>query len=375
MKKQKLSFSIVFVICCLAIFSLIACDTASGDSNSNDDSTNKEANNNENNQNQNTPAVYNGFYNYPIGRVDPTGTLTVENKAAAKVLLFNGTVEGNNFLGTIDSLSKVTLKLPEEKFYSIVAVDAKNYEERTTQAAQTSEFTYYSNTQPYNVSVSTSGSSGAGTMLINNPTSYWVTIKSSDLSQNYAVVAPKALRVSVPMIMNDPLDYKVYFTKEVTFNGKVIAVVETTNGELSGTYYTTSEDPIYSPKIGSENLNPSSTLKPSILVKNATSSHSIYCLKGNTYLSNGAAAAGNFVLLAGKQQLFVGFNAGDKLSSVNFENMAWTDTGKGNLYLNDNTELENGKVYVIEITGTSSNDRACSLVSVEDAEAYFEANK
>ena len=105
MKKQKLSFSIVFVICCLAIFSLIACDTASGDSNSNDDSTNKEANNNENNQNQNTPAVYNGFYNYPIGRVDPTGTLTVENKAAAKVLLFNGTVEGNNFLGTIDSLS------------------------------------------------------------------------------------------------------------------------------------------------------------------------------------------------------------------------------------------------------------------------------
>ena len=44
------------------------------------------------------PAVYNGFYNYPIGRVDPTGTLTVENKAAAKVLLFNGTVEGSNFL-------------------------------------------------------------------------------------------------------------------------------------------------------------------------------------------------------------------------------------------------------------------------------------
>lgn len=375
MKKQKLSFSIVFVICCLAIFSLIACDTASGDSNSNDDSSNKEAGNNENNQNQNTPAVYNGFYNYPIGRVDPTGTLTVENKAAAKVLLFNGTVEGNNFLGTIDSLSKVTLKLPEEKFYSIVAVDAKNYEERTTQAAQTSEFTYYSNTQPYNVSVSTSGSSGAGTMLINNPTSYWVTIKSSDLSQNYAVVAPKALRVSVPIEMNITYDYKVYFTKEVTFNGKVIAVVETTDANLSGTAFADSEGPIYPVPIGGDGLNPSSSLKPSILVKNATSTHSIYCLKGNTYLSNGAVAAGNFVLRAGRQQLFVDLNAGDKLNTINFENMAWTDTGKGNLYMNDDTVLENGKVYVIEVSGTSPDNRACSLVSVEDAEAYFEANK
>ena len=373
MKSKKLSFFTVFLICCMAVFSLIACDTVSGDSKSNNNGTNNEAGNNENNQN--TPAVYNGFYNYPTGRVDPTGTLTVENKAAAKVLLFNGTVEGNNFLGTIDSLSRVTLRLPEEKFYSIVAVDAKNYEERTTQAAQTSEFTYYSNTQPYNVSVSTSTSSGAGTMLISNPTAYWVTIKSGDLSQNYAVVAPKALRVSVPMIMNEARDYKVYFTKEVTFNGKVIAVVETTNGELSGTYYTDSTNPIYSPDIGGKDFSPSPNLKPSILVKNSTRSHSVYCLNGNTYLSNGAVPSWNFVLLAGRQQLFVGFNAGDKLSSINFENMAWTDTGNGKLYMNDDTELENGKVYVIEVTGTSSNDRACSLVSVEDAEAYFEANK
>lgn len=322
-----------------------------------------------------TPAVYNGFYNYPNGRVDPTGTLSVENKAASKVLLFNGTVEGNNFLGIIDSLGKVTLRLPEEKFYSIVAVDAKNYEERTVQAAQTSYFSYYSNTQAYNVSVSTSSSSGEGSILINNPTSYWVTIKSGDLSQNYAVVAPQALRVSVPVPMNEDLPYKVYFTKEVSFNGKVIAVVETTDGELSNSIWVDSEDPILPINIGTAGLNPSSTLKPSILVKNNTTSSQIYCLKGNSYLSNGAVAAGNFVLRAGRQQLFVDLNAGDRLNTINFENMAWTDTGKGNLYLNDDTVLENGKVYVIEVTGSSSSNRACSLVSVEDAESYFEEIK
>ena len=369
---------LLVMMCCFAIFSFVACDSLFGDKTSGDGAGNQPPVENppeEEKPEEKVPAVYNGFYNYPIGRVDPTGTLTVENKAAAKVLLFNGTVEGNNFLGIVDSLGKVSLKLPDEKFYSFVAVDAKNYEEKTTQAAQTSEFTYYSNTQAYNVSVSTSASSGTGTMLISNPTAYWLTIKSGDLSQNYAVVAPKALRVSVPMVMNQAIDYKVFFTKEVTFNGRVIAVVETTDGNLSGTYYTDSESPIYTPRIGGDGLNPSSSLKPSVVVKNTTSSHSIYCLKGNTYLSNGAVPAGNFVLVAGRQQLFVGFNAGDKLSSINFENMAWTDTGKGNLYMNDDTELENGKVYIIEVSGTSSNDRGCKLVSIEDAETYFEENK
>ena len=175
--------------------------------------------------------------------------------------------------------------------------------------------------------------------------------------------------------MEQDLPYKVYFTKEVTFNGKVIAVVETINRELGGIGWTDSEGPIYPINVGTGELKPVSSLKPSILVKNATSTHSVYCLKGNTYLSNGAVATGNFVLRAGRQQLFVGFNTGDKLNTVNFENIAWTDTGKGNLFMTDDTVLENGKVYVIEITGTSSNDRACSLVSVEDAEAYFEENK
>ena len=47
----------------------------------------------------------------------------------------------------------------------------------------------------------------------------------------------------------------------------------------------------------------------------------------------------------------------------------------GHLYMTDDTVLENGKVYIIEVTGEILGDRACSLVSVEDAEEYFEVNK
>lgn len=368
---------LLVAMCIFAVFSFVACDSLFGDKTPDGGSENQPPVENppaEEKPEEKIPAVYNGFFNYPIGRVDPTGTLTVENRAASKVLIFNGTVEGANFLGVIDSLSKVTLKLPEEKFYSIVAVDARNYEERTTQAAQTSEFTYYSNTQPYAVSVSTSGSSGSGSLLINNSTDYWVSIKTSDLSQNIAVVAPKALRVSVPIPMEEDIPYRVHFTREVSFNGKVIAVVETTDGNLSNSAWTDSEAPVFPINIGSGNLNPSSSLKPSVLIKNMTPSRSIYCLKGNTYLSNGAVASGNFVLRAGRQQLFVGFNSGDKLSQISFESMAWTDTQKGNLYMTDDTVLENGKVYIVEVSETDT-DRSCTLVSVEDADTYFAQNK
>lgn len=342
----------LFLICCL--FVIISCDSQLIDD-------------------QKIPEVYNGFYNYPIGRVDPSGTLTVQNMVATKVLLFNGTVEGNNFLGIVDSLSSVKIKLPEEKFYSIVTVDASTYEEKTYQASQTSKFTYYSNVQPYYVSVTTSGTYGAGSLIVNNSTSYWVTIKTSDLSQNIAVIAPTASRVSIPIEMNKSIDYKVFFTKEISYNGKTIAVIETTDPNMSGTVFLTSESPNYTLSIKNETgLSTSIMLKPSVLVKNNTTApFTIYCLDGGNYLSNGAETLGNFALTSGNQQLFVGFDDGDRLDTLNFENMAWNDTGKGNLYMTDETILKNGKVYIVEV----KDNRICHLVDIQDAVEFFEENK
>ncbi|MDR2071263.1 MAG: hypothetical protein LBP81_07620 [Treponema sp.] len=68
--------------------------------------------------------IYNGeFYNYPSGRVDPNGRLEIRNTVNSSTLLFNGTLEGGNYIGTIEPLSSVQVKLPEEKFYTILAVD------------------------------------------------------------------------------------------------------------------------------------------------------------------------------------------------------------------------------------------------------------
>ena len=376
MKKQKLSFSIVFVICCLAIFSLIACDTASGDSNSNDDSTNKEANNNENNQNQNTPAVYNGFYNYPTGRVDPTGKLTVQNQAATDVLLFNGSVTAENYLGTVNSLGSVILKMSDEKFYSIVAVEKSIYEEKAAQASQTSYFTYYSNLLINKVNVTTSKSSGSGTWLISNPTSYWVSFTSGDRAQNYAVIAPGALRVSVPIEPNKNYDFQVFFTKEITLNGRIVATVETTDTDLYDTAVAKeSNNYQFNTTIGSGNLNPSASLKPSILIKNNLSRGSVYANKSTIQLTNGANTVdGGLAVIAGESQLYVGLEAGDNINTINFENMAWTATGNGNLFVKDDFKMENGKLYIITLSGSDAATRSTS-VEVVDAEAYFEANK
>lgn len=376
MKKQKISFSIVFVICCLAIFSLIACDTASGDSNSNDDSTNKEANNNENNQNQNTPAVYNGFYNYPTGRVDPTGKLTVQNQAATDVLLFNGSVTAENYLGTVNSLGSVILKMSDEKFYSIVAVEKSIYEEKAAQASQTSYFTYYSNLLINKVNVTTSKSSGSGTWLISNPTSYWVSFTSGDRAQNYAVIAPGALRVSVPIEPNKNYDFQVFFTKEITLNGRIVATVETTDTDLYDTAVAKeSNNYQFNTTIGSGNLNPSASLKPSILIKNNLSRGSVYANKSTIQLTNGANTVdGGLAVIAGESQLYVGLEAGDNINTINFENMAWTAGGHGNLFVKDDFKMENGKLYIITLSGSDAATRSTS-VEVVDAEAYFEANK
>ncbi len=316
------------------------------------------------------PAVYNGFYNYPAGRVNQNGTLTIQNLSAGEVIIFNGIVDKDNYLGTIDGLGKVTLKLPDEKFYSIVAVDKSVYEEKTTNAAQTSYFTYYSNIQGYKIDVNVSGSSGNGTWLISNPTSYWVRFEKNDKSQNYAVVAPGALRVPVPIERDRAYDYNVYFTKEVKLNGKIISVIETVDTDLFGTAVAKSANSyVYNTLVGTD-INPSSMLKPSVMIKNDYNG-TVYCKKSNIYLSNGAEAVDNLPLVSGERMVYVGLSAGDVLNTLNFENMAWTAGGKGNLFLQDDTVMENGKVYQITLSGNNKDDRRVELTAVLTADAVF----
>lgn len=323
--------------------------------------------------NSETPAVYNGFYNYPIGRTDQNGRLTIKNNSNTEVLLFDGKVEKDCYLGTVNALSSTLLKMSEEKFYSIVAVEKSNYEEKAAQASQTSYFTYYSNTTPYQVDVSTSGTSGTATWMINNPTNFWVRFASvSGTAQNYAVVAPKALRVAIPIQPDTAYDYRVYFTKEITFNGKVIATVDTTDPALSNTAVATSANNYqYNTTVGTD-FNPSNNVKPSILIKNNTTDRSVYVRKSNVQLNNGVSSVEGLPVIAGTSQIYVGLEVGDNLNTINFENVGWTDSKLGNLWVEDDIIMEAGKVYTITLTGSLQDRKATVSAVPEDASTYFE---
>jgi len=66
--------------------------------------------------------------------VNANGTLTISNSVATPVLLFTSDVSPENYIGTVGSLSSVKVKLPEQKLYTIVAVDKANWQEKGEQA-------------------------------------------------------------------------------------------------------------------------------------------------------------------------------------------------------------------------------------------------
>ena len=117
-----------------------------------------------------TDSIFGSFYNYPTGRVNPNGLLTINNTIASEVLLFEGSVDPEKYIGTVSSLGSVKIRFPEEKFYTIIAVQKSNYIERLAQAAQFNSLTYYSNTQPYTIPVSPSSTWGGGNWVFNNNT-------------------------------------------------------------------------------------------------------------------------------------------------------------------------------------------------------------
>ena len=150
------------------------------------------------------PLIYKEFYNYPNGRENTNGTLEIKNAMGSPVLLFTDSVSPANYIGTAGSNSSIKVKLPDEKFYTVVAVDKDTYEEKQEQASQFSNLTYYSNSQLFSITVSASNIFGEGKWIINNNTDYWVSLEKSDRSGIiFAVAAPNAKRVTVPIKFNE----------------------------------------------------------------------------------------------------------------------------------------------------------------------------
>jgi len=316
--------------------------------------------------NNTEPTIYDDFFNYPDGRINASGTLQIRNSVASPVLLFTDSVSPANYIGTADSLNSIKVKLPEEKFYTIVAVDKATWEEKGDKASQFSDLTYYSNIQPYSMTVSASDTFGAGEWIINNNTNYWVSFKKADQSGIiYAVAAPNAKRVTVPIKLNETFDFIPHFYKELKYQGKVIALVE--SDQLSGadTVYATDANPRFHTDIGTDITPKSANIKPAIFVTNSSDKTVRVFTGNNNQLSNGTSGA-DFALTSGMSQLFTGLDAGTNTNSINFSSIAWTNRE----YVSQDMAMQIDKVYRIVLNGSGTS--YTTTVTEEDAEEYFE---
>jgi hypothetical protein len=312
------------------------------------------------------PAAYTGFYNYPTGRKSSTGLLEIRNSVSSPALLFTDSVAPANYIGTVDSVSTIKVKLPEQKFYTIVAVDKALYEERGAQASQYSDLTYYSNTQPYSMAVTASNTWGGGTWIINNNTNYWVSLRKSDQSGTvYAVAAPNAKRVSVPIKIGENFDFFPHFYKELKYDGKVIALVESDQLKKADTVATSETQPTFTTDIAAADI-PSANIKPAILFTN-NSDKTVRVYSGqNNQLGNGSSQ--DFALASGITQMFTNYvEAGSNTNSINFASIAWSNR----FYVTQDQVMAIDKVYRIVLSGTDSTGYTTTVVE-EDASVYFD---
>jgi hypothetical protein len=305
------------------------------------------------------PAVYNGFYNYPNGRLDATGLLTIRNTVNAKALLFTNSVDGANYIGTVDALGSINVKLSDQKFWTIVAVDKANFEEKTSQASQFSTLTYYSISQPFTVSVTPSNTSGNTNWIMNNNTSYWVQVKSADQNTTYAVLPPNALRVSIPVNLGQSYPFVPLFSRELKYNGQVIALSETSDRSQGDICSTTTSRPIFTSDFSTVPIQ--SGIRPTVLLIN-NSGRTVEVFYSSSRLTNGAIG-GDFVVLSGDSQLITGFDAGYATNYIGFSTIAWT-TRKT---VSQEMTMENNKVYRVTL-GPEGN--TTEVIELEGASFY-----
>jgi len=317
--------------------------------------------------------IYGEFHNYPAGRENANGNLTIKNAAGSPVLLFIDSVSPANYIGTAGSNSSIDVKLPEEKFYTIVAVDKDTYEERKNQASQFSNLTYYSNSQSFSITVNASNIFGEGKWIINNNTDYWVSLEKSDRSGViFAVAAPNAKRVTVPIRFNEGYDFIPHFYKEIKQQGKVIALVESDDIRQADTVWTDENHPIFNTDIGGPDDDaiepPGEDTKPAVVVTNSSDKTvRVYTGTHNQLLAKGAPGA-DFALPSGMSQLFTGLDTGTMVNTINFGAPAW----EGRVFVSgQDIAMEINKVYFIKLEG-SGNNYSATLTDTKDAEEYFQ---
>lgn len=303
-----------------------------------------------------TEEVYKDFVNYPKGKQNAKGLLTLTNEANTAVLVFTDSVAGENYIGTIPSLSSINVMLEPGKFYSIVTVSKDAYEMDQELAVQSSVLVYYSDIQAYTVSVSPENLTGSATWIFNNHTTYWVSVEKIDSSgEAYAVIAPQAKQVTVPVQTNKNYDYRVVYKKQLKYNGNIIAISNKTscteNDTASFMNLTTFTTDLYG-----DATNDNSDLAPTIKFINQTGK-TLRVYNGQVQLSDTGISSDDYTLASGISAFFTGFTEGTSLSNLNIRNVAWS----GSYYCTDtSTTLQNGYVYIITVRNSSGSTYSSS---------------
>jgi hypothetical protein len=326
-------------------------------------------NNKGNNNVDNIPSLYEDFYNYPDGRTSPNGTLTIKNAVNSKVLLFTDSVSSSNYIGTVDNLNSVKVTLSEEKFYTIVAVDKANYEEKQKQAYQFSSLTYYSNIQPYSMSVSPSSLSGAGTWVLTNRSNYWVALQKADGSgDNWVVLAPNTPRATVPIPIGENIDYVPHYYKELKYNGKVIGLAEYDDVSQADTVATSPENPRFNTDIEKDVIPSGSSLKPAILLTNSSDKTVRVYIGLNNQLSPSGTPGEDYAMASGWTAMITSrIEADTNTKNINFNSISW----RSRIYVSEDKVMQNDHVYRI-VLGGSQTDGYTTTVEEKTAEEFFD---
>ena len=354
-------------LCAVSLMFFMSCQVAAGGSTITNDLHDGDSANEVSPQ---LPEKYKNFANYPEGKQNAAGTLTLTNQVNSKVLVFTDSVAPENYIGTIPALESIRVKLTSGKFYNIVAVQQSAYEENPALAIQTSKLAYYSDTQAYTVSVSPENLTGSATWIFNNNTNYWVSVEHVDNSgETYAVIAPNAKRVSIPVQANQSYPYKLIYKKELKYNNMTIAVAEKTSMEENDeasffnlTSFTTDLNGIAPQEYDD--------LAPTVQFINNTGK-TLRVYNGQVQLSDAGSTTEDYTLAAGVTAFFTSFTEGTNSSSINVRSVAWN----GSQQCSESKTFEKGKVYVITASVNTGTDKKTKpvlwSVSEKKAETFY----
>ncbi len=354
---KKFVGKILFVLCAVCFMGCVNVNSNNGNSvkDSNEDANSSEE-------------LYKDFANYPNGKQNAEGTLTLKNQVNSKVLVFTDSVSPANYIGTIPAMESIKVKLNAGKFYNIVAVQKSVYEENTTLAAQTSKLAYYSDIQAYTVSVSPDNLTGSATWIFNNNTNYWVSVENVDNSgDTYAVIAPNAKRVTIPVQTNTSYPYKIIYKKELKYNNISIAVAEKTsmaeNDEASFYNLTT-----FTTDFNGTAAKEYDDLAPTVqFINNSGKTLRVY--NGQLQLTDAGVSTDDYTLSSGVTAYFTSFTAGTSATGLGVRSVAWTGEQK----CTESISFEKGNVYIVTVTANTGDDKDTKPVLWKVAEKTAES--